>query len=272
MLRQHPGPDLGLGEPWRRAGTTPLSPGSTQPLVKTEERKGLLALCKGNTGPDGMKYKGIIFDLDGTLVDSFPGIHQSLARAMQAVGLPPWDLEKTRQQVGRGVDHLLETAVGTDKKAFALERFRADYAETCRRKTFLLPGVREGLDALRTEGLRLAVATNKPIPFTRLILDTLKIRTHFACLMAPDHVHPPKPHPAMLRAVCEELNLDPRDGLYVGDMPLDQETATRAHMDCLLVATGATPYESLKPLVTAPVVRTFSDIPPFLARASTIEP
>lgn len=215
------------------------------------------------------RHAGIIFDLDGTLVDSFPGIHQSLARAMRAVGVPPWDLQQTRQQVGRGVDHLLETAVGAARKERALQLFKADYIETCREKTFLLPGVRTGLQALAAAGLRLAVATNKPLTFTRLILNTLEIHARFACVMAPDRVSHPKPHPAMIRAICRDLRLEAAQCLYVGDMPLDAETASRAGVDGLLVATGATPYEALRRAVTVPVVRAFPDILAFLGVAAS---
>jgi phosphoglycolate phosphatase len=210
------------------------------------------------------QYKGVIFDLDGTLVDSFPGIHQSLARAMAAVGVPPWDLEQTRQNVGHGIDHLLETAVGTEKKKRALQQFKADYVDTCQEKTFLLPGVREGLDAMETAGLRLAVATNKPLTFTRLILNRLNINTCFSCVMAPDRVRYPKPHPDMIRAIRNELHLEAAACLYVGDMPLDAETASRAGVDCLLLATGATPFHEMKKGVQVPVLRGFSDILPFL--------
>jgi len=210
------------------------------------------------------RYAGIIFDLDGTLVDSFPGIHQSLARAMDAMDVPPWDLEQTRQNVGHGVDHLLETAVGAEKKQQALQLFKADYVDTCQEQTFLLPGVQEGLAAMKTAGLSLAVATNKPLTFTRLILQKLNIHDCFSCVMAPDRVRHAKPHPDMIRAIRNELHLEAIACLYVGDMPLDAETASRADVDCLLVGTGATAYHALKNAVAVPVVRSFSDILPFL--------
>jgi len=209
-------------------------------------------------------YEGIIFDLDGTLVDSFHGIHQSLTRAMEAVGVPAWDMEQTRQTVGRGVDHLVERAVGPAKKERALQRFRADYRHTCAEATSLLPGVREGLDAMKGAGLRLAVATNKPLDFTLLILRSLNMAPCFASVMAPDLVDRPKPHPDMIHAVLRNLHLDPAACLYVGDMPLDVETASRAGVDCLLVATGASPFSVLTQQVAVPVVPSFSHILPFL--------
>lgn len=214
------------------------------------------------------RYDGVIFDLDGTLVDSFLGIHLSLVQAMEAVGVPPWDLERTRRTVGHGLEHLVETAVGPAKKEQALQRFRADYKETCGERTSLLPGVRNALAAMKTSGLLLAVATNKPLAFTRLILDSLKIADHFSSVMAPDRVDRPKPHPDMILAVLEELGLEADRCLYVGDMPLDTETASRAGVDCLLVASGATPFSTLSRQVAVPVVPTFSEILLFLQTPS----
>jgi phosphoglycolate phosphatase len=215
-----------------------------------------------------MPYQGIIFDLDGTLVDSFPGIHHSLTRAMEGTGVPPWPLAKTRQTVGHGVEHLVETAVGAEKKKEALRIFQADYRFTCTTKTFLLPGVAKGLRDLRTAGILLAVATNKPLRFTRLILEHLRISTYFAAVMGPDKVGHPKPHPDMIRTLLKELKLKRNQCLYVGDMPLDEETASRAGVDCLLVATGVTPCAALKKQATVPVVRSFSGILPLLKSGS----
>ena len=122
-----------------------------------------------------MRYKGIIFDVDGTLVDAFPGIHKSLAMAMKETGVSPWDLKTTKQHVGRGVEYLVESAVGKDKKQDALEIFRKDYQTSCLKHTQLLPSVSETLPKLAAAGLLLAVATNKPLTFSNPILEQLGI-------------------------------------------------------------------------------------------------
>jgi phosphoglycolate phosphatase len=213
-----------------------------------------------------MRYKGIIFDLDGTLVDSFPAIHQSLARAMEGMGVSPWDLEQTTRTVGRGVEHLVETAVGREKKDGALKLFKADYRATCLEKTFLFPGVSETLHTLTQSGHVLSVATNKPLAFTHPILEHLEIHDFFACVMGPERVEHPKPHPDMIRAIRNELRLAPDECLYVGDMPLDAETASRAGVNCVLVATGAHPFPALKRQASVPVLQHFTEIVPFLAK------
>lgn len=213
-----------------------------------------------------MRYAGIIFDMDGTLVESFHAIQGSLAAAMTRVGLAPWDLETTKRHVGRGIEHLVECAVGAEKKEKALGFFRQDYGETCLERTCLLPSVAETLGILKASGLRLAVATNKSLEFTVKILNHLGVDGYFDCVLGPEAVARPKPHPDMIQAILARFGLSERECLYVGDMPLDVETARQAGLDCLLLATG--PYSStyLQREVSVPVRESFAEIPRFLQR------
>jgi phosphoglycolate phosphatase len=211
-----------------------------------------------------LDYRGIIFDMDGTLVDSFHAIHASLAEAMKRVGLPPWNLDRTKRHVGRGIDYLVESAVGEAKKPEALEAFRADYGETCLGRTFLLPFVAATLPRLQARGLRLAVATNKSLVFTKRILDHLNVSRYFDCVLGPEQVARPKPHPDMVHAILACFRLTERQCLYVGDMPLDVETASRAGLDCVLFATGPYAYPFLQREVSVPVLQDFGELPRFL--------
>jgi phosphoglycolate phosphatase len=87
---------------------------------------------------------------------------------------------------------------------------------------------------------------------------------YFDCVLGPESVARPKPHPDMIRAILAEFRLTARQCLYVGDMPLDVQTASAAGLDCLLLATG--PYSStcLRREVSVPVLESFADIPGFL--------
>jgi len=209
-------------------------------------------------------YRAILFDLDGTLVDSFPAIHQSLVAAMRGTGVTPWDLTTTTRHVGRGIEHLVENAVGSDNKGRALEIFRRDYGQHCLERSFLLPSVSGTLPRLRAAGYRLAVATNKPLSFTRRILEHLGISPLFDCIAGPELVTHLKPHPAMIEFIREELGAEARQCLYAGDMPLDAETAGRAGVDCVLIATGAHTRPELERLVTVPVLDNFSQVAAYL--------
>ncbi len=213
-----------------------------------------------------MTIRALVFDLDGTLVDSFEAIHASLVAAMKALGLPPWDLGTTVRHVGRGVEFLVEAAVGPAFKTRALEIFRTDYAATCLARTRLLPTVSETLPRLARSGYALAVATNKPIDFTRRILDHLGIAPHFRCVLGPEQVARPKPAPDMLQAILACLNVQPGECLYVGDMPLDVETATQAGVSCFLVATGAFGWSELASRTDVPVFRSLAEVADALER------
>jgi phosphoglycolate phosphatase len=183
---------------------------------------------------------------------------------MKRVGLAPWDLEKTKQHVGRGIGYLVESAVGATKKDEAVKIFRQDYGETCLARTYLLPSVSETLPRFRASGLRLAVATNKALVFTERILAHLEVYRYFECVLGPEAVARPKPHPDMIDTILARLELAKQACLYVGDMPLDVETASRAGLDCLLVATGPYAYPTLQREVSVPVLEAFAEIPHFL--------
>jgi len=216
-----------------------------------------------------LAIRAIVFDLDGTLVDSFEAIHASLIVAMTSLNLPPWDLDTTVRHVGRGVDFLVESAVGPALKDKALELFRTDYAKTCLTRTRLLPTVCETLTRLVRSGYALAVATNKPIDFTRNILEHLGVASYFRCVLGPEQVARPKPAPDMLQAILASLEVQPSQCLYVGDMPLDVETATQAGVSCILVATGAFAWSDLVSRVAVPVYRSLAEIADALERRNS---
>jgi phosphoglycolate phosphatase len=216
---------------------------------------------RGGQDAASSRYRAILFDLDGTLVDSFGALHASLSTTMKALGLIPWDLETTKQHVGLGVEYLVESAVGKQKVTEALPIFRKNYGETCLGRTRLLPSVSSTLPVLQASGYRLAVATNKPLVFARNILEQLGVQTYFELVLGPEKVAHPKPHPDMIHAILGDLQIAKRNALYVGDMPLDVETASRAGVDCILLATGPYPYARLAAVASVPVLRTFGEIP-----------
>lgn len=187
----------------------------------------------------------MIFDLDGTLVDSYEAIAASLNRARTAFDLPPLTCDAVRRNVGHGLEQLIADLVGPESVADGARIFREHYAEICSETTRRLPGVSAALDALARRGYRMTVASNKPARFGRRILDELGLLSRFAAVHGPDTVGRHKPDPAMLRACLRAMSLAPREAVYVGDMPLDVRSAFRAAVPVVLVAGGSSGRDEL---------------------------
>lgn len=202
----------------------------------------------------------MIFDLDGTLVDAFAAVADALNAARAAYGLPPQPLEEVRRQVGWGLVDLLTKNVGPERVGAATRLFEEHYAAHHLERTRLLPGARAALEDLAGRGARLGVASNKPPAFTREVLVRLGLAPLLGAILGPGPGIPPKPDPAMLREGCARLGTTPAETLYVGDMPLDAESAARAGMPLLLVPTGAVPAAELGRVPGARLARDLLDV------------
>ena len=121
----------------------------------------------------------LVFDLDGTLIDGYEAIADALAFAMGRLGRAPLPLPHVRRMVGHGLESLLEEAVGRDRAAEGVRLFRERYPEVAVAKSHLLPGVVETLRELASRGHRMALASNKPAAFSRMILEAKGVAEHF---------------------------------------------------------------------------------------------
>ena len=211
-----------------------------------------------------MKFKAIIFDLDGTLIDSYSAIEESLNYVLEHFGLPKVDLATTKKMVGRGLENLIQQAIGEDRKEQGIALFRKSYDETVMRGTFLLPEVDETIRALYTQGIKMAVASNKPSIYSRTILENFDLNPFFEACYGPDVVKQAKPHPAMLEGLMKELNADKKETLYVGDMVIDVETAKNAGIPVALIATGGNSSDELLSTKSDYYLKKFSDLLPLV--------
>lgn len=189
--------------------------------------------------------RGLVFDLDGTLVDSYEAIARSLNHARREAGLSAIGTDTVRGHVGRGLESLVEDLVPGAAVELSVRRFRERYAQVYAEDTRALPDVPDTVEALGRRGIPMAVASNKPARFGEPILEALGMRRWFRSVHGPDTVGATKPHPAMLRRAITDLGVDAADVLYVGDMPLDVETADRAGVRVALVATGSCDVSTL---------------------------
>jgi phosphoglycolate phosphatase len=204
-------------------------------------------------------FSAIVFDLDGTLVDSYPGILQSLNEILHALGCSPVDLAAVKRMVGRGVENLMQQAVGEGWPE-AVRLFRESYNRTHLSGSSLMPYVKQTLGTLRERGTLLAVASNKPPEYTRNILHHLQIDVFFQDVSGPNGLIQPKPHPSMLTHIMEHLGVRSDQTLYVGDMVLDAETARNANVSVALIPGGGATLEELQAVHPDYLLENFADV------------
>lgn len=187
----------------------------------------------------------VLFDLDGTLIDSAPDIALSVNALIAADGLPPHPLAAVRGMIGNGLDRLVERAyeahdVHLDPQTLAKRQacMGVIYAGHLVELTQLREGAREAVTAVRALGLRSAVVTNKPEGFSRRILDHFGLLPELDLVIGGDSGFPKKPAPDMLLAACAQLGVPPRETILIGDSRADIGCARAAGVGCILVRGG----------------------------------
>jgi len=193
---------------------------------------------------EGMtSLKAIIFDLDGTLVDSARDLQDAANVLLAEQGLRSLGLDEIKAMIGDGVAKLVERAIvatGGDLSRLPtlVARFLAIYEANASRHTQAYPTVRETLEALRRCGLSLAVVTNKPQAATVSILEALGLRVFFDEVIGGDALPERKPHPAPVLLALERLGVSPEAALMVGDNYHDVQAAHAAGIRALAVTYG----------------------------------
>jgi len=185
---------------------------------------------------------GIIFDLDGTLIDSAPDIHAGITQVLRDQGLPETTFDETKSFIGKGVPALISqilahkgVAETPELAAQISEQFHPIYENAVTLTTFY-PGVETTLRQLHADGFKLGLCTNKPEQPTMAVLDHFGITDLFTGLAFGDGPYPRKPDPAPVRHVVDQLPA--RHFLYVGDSETDAETAKNAGLPMALFTQG----------------------------------
>ncbi len=191
----------------------------------------------------------VIFDLDGTLVDTLDDITASLNVAVAGIGKPPLDPPRVRQMVGNGLPILIQRATGiTDEQELKrlIRAFRDHYLAHLLDRSRLYPGMAGTLDRLANAGCPLAVLSNKPHDATTQICAALLNAWPFVCVLGADAGHPKKPDPQGALWLANRLNRAPAAVNFIGDSGVDMQTATAAGMVPLGVTWGFRDVEELR--------------------------
>lgn len=195
-----------------------------------------------------MAIELLIFDLDGTLADTKLDLAHAVNATRVRFGLPPLDNELVYSYVGNGAPVLIRKAMGPGYSEAEirppLEYFLSHYREHMLDNARLYPGVRESLDRLRAEGVRMAVLTNKPEKISQDMLAGLGVSGYFFRICGGNDIVQKKPDPAGVRILLEETGIPKERALMVGDSAVDVLTARNAGIAVCGVTYGFQP-ESL---------------------------
>ncbi len=191
-----------------------------------------------------MKYRAVVFDMDGTILDTLEDMRRSVNAALAAEGFPPRTLDEVRRFVGNGNRRLVERAVPAGTGPDAVERvfhgFHAHYRVHCADHIRIYPGILELLRRLRAAGVRTAVVSNKADYAVQALADECFPGLFDAAAGEKDGVRR-KPAPDGVLAVLAALGVPPSEAVYVGDSEVDIETARNAGLPCISVTWGFRP-------------------------------
>ncbi len=193
-----------------------------------------------------LRYRAVLFDLDGTLVDSYAALADAVNYARRKHGLEDLTADAIREFVGDGLERLLQRAFDGDVPATATDAFESRYDEICCTQSRVLADVEATLSALAHIGVAMAVCTNKPTAFSRKILDFLHLAPFFRAIVGPDLAGARKPEAQHVLHTLEATHCAPSEALFVGDMPIDVEAAHNCGIAAAVVATGSSTSSALK--------------------------
>lgn len=187
----------------------------------------------------------VIFDLDGTLVDSKLDLVHSVNAARALMNLGPISEELVSSYVGNGVPVLMRRALGPEASEADVERalkyFLAYYREHMLDNTRPYPGVREALERLHSASIRMAVLTNKPVRFSRSMVEGLGLKDHFFQVYGGNSFEQKKPDPVGIETLLSESGAARERTIMVGDSGVDVETARNAGVTSCGVSYGLQP-------------------------------
>ena len=181
-----------------------------------------------------MILKAVLFDLDGTLLDTAADFTTVLNTLLQQHGRPTVDYHRVRQTVSDGARAVVSMGFEQDMESpgfdSLLQSFLDAYAQHLAVGTTLFPGMAEQLTEIENRGMQWGIVTNKPARFTEPLLEALELQQRCATAICPDHVSNRKPHPEPIYLACQQLGVHPRNAIYLGDHRRDIDAGRNAGM------------------------------------------
>ena len=182
-----------------------------------------------------MHFKAILFDLDGTLLDTLEDLGTAANRVLEKNGFPVHTLDAYRHFVGDGVVVLMRRVLPEDKRnddtiRVCVQAFREEYGRNWNVKTRPYDGVPEMLDGLLARGMKMTVLSNKPDELTKQCVTVFLPKWNFNIVMGQSNSFPLKPDPAGAKGIAQCLNIPPSHFIYLGDTAIDMKTAVAAGM------------------------------------------
>ncbi len=212
-----------------------------------------------------MKKRLVIFDLDGTLLNTIADLAVATNEALRAMGYPTHAEEVIQTFVGNGVSKLLERSMPLDKRteeniALVRRHFMAYYDQHNADLSTPYPGISEMLSRLQEAGIMLAVASNKYQSATEKLIARYFPHINFVCVLGQRQGIPVKPSPDIVLEIMEKANVSSSDTLYVGDSGVDMQTAINAGIDSVAVSWGFRPRAELEAFRTLAIIDKAEDL------------
>jgi len=175
-----------------------------------------------------MKSAGVIFDCDGTLVDSLGQAMESFNYALDRVGLPPRPPEAIKRHFGAGADRIFMNILGDEEQALNAFEHYLDHQTELAKTTRLHAGIRELIERLGEHGIPLGIVTGRHARDLDVVIQPHRLQDHFSALVADSHLSRSKPAPDGILMAARQMGLEPERTLYVGDSIVDMQAAHAA--------------------------------------------